>query len=114
MQARAPLCIGARVEADAAPGARSRRARRGGRALAVCTRPSPPTAPWACCLAGIRFPKVAQATFGGGLRGCTALAGIASGEPFVTVPRSAALVLAPGQRCPEPSLDAGYWERSPW
>lgn len=57
--------------------------------------------------AGVVFPKLTQAFFGE-LRGGKALAGIEPDEVFVTVPRAAALVVAPNERCPCPEfVDAG-------
>lgn len=70
----------------------------------------PPFAP-AC--SGIESAKVAQAQFGE-LRGAKALADIPPNEPFITVPRSAALVVTPQQRCPGDSIDAAYWKSAPW
>jgi hypothetical protein len=57
----------------------------------------------ALAVAGIVSPKLTQAYFGE-LRGGQALADIAPGEVFVTVPRGAALVVAPNERCPCPDF----------
>lgn len=64
--------------------------------------------------AGIIFPKVTQAFFGE-IRGSKALQPIDTEELFITVPRSAALVIEPTGKCPIPdfvSLD--YWKQAPW
>ncbi len=53
--------------------------------------------------AGIVSPKVTQAYFGE-LRGAAAVEDIAPDEVFVTVPRAAALVVAPNERCPCPDF----------
>jgi hypothetical protein len=57
--------------------------------------------------AGILSPKLTQAYFGE-LRGAQALDSIAPDEMLVTVPKAAALVVAPSERCPCPDfVDAG-------
>ncbi|EFN55457.1 hypothetical protein CHLNCDRAFT_52262 [Chlorella variabilis] len=64
--------------------------------------------------AGILSPKLMQAYFGG-LRGGQALSDIAADEVFVTVPRGAALVVAPNERCPCPDfVDPGFYKEAPW
>ncbi|KAL4858313.1 Histone-lysine N-methyltransferase setd3 [Chlorella vulgaris] len=64
--------------------------------------------------AGVVFPKLTQAFFGE-LRGGKALAGIEPDEVFVTVPRAAALVVAPNERCPCPEfVDAAFYKEAPW
>ena len=64
---------------------------------------------------GILSPKLTQAYFGD-LRGAQALDSIAPDEMLVTVPKAAALVVAPSERCPCPDfVDAGgccCWPRS--
>lgn len=57
--------------------------------------------------------KLAQAFFGE-LRGAKAVEDTAPEEPLVTVPRAAALVLAPQARCPLPDLDGKAWKELPW
>lgn len=58
-------------------------------------------------LSPLLLPLLPQAYFGE-LRGGQALDSIAPDEVFVTVPRSAALVVAPNERCPCPEfVDAG-------
>lgn len=56
---------------------------------------------------------MAQAQFGE-LRGAKAVEDIPADEPFITVPRAAALVVTPQQRCPVEGLDAAYWKAAPW
>ncbi len=37
------------------------------------------------------------------------------GDTFVTLPREAALLATPGQRCPFPEwIDAAFWDAKPW
>ncbi|KAL4418760.1 hypothetical protein ABPG77_005771 [Micractinium sp. CCAP 211/92] len=63
---------------------------------------------------GIVSPKVTQAYFGE-LRGAAAVEDIAPDEVFVTVPRAAALVVAPNERCPCPDfVDPGFYKEAPW
>lgn len=63
---------------------------------------------------GILAPKVAEASFEG-LRGAQALQEVAAGELFVSVPRAAALVVEPRQRCPCPDFVGGqFWKQAPW
>lgn len=64
------------------------------------------------CPAGIVSPKVTQAFFGE-LRGAAAVDDIAADEVFVTVPRAAALVVAPNERCPCPEFVDPGGERLP-
>jgi hypothetical protein len=64
--------------------------------------------------AGIQSPKLTQAYFGD-LRGAAALDAIPPNEPFVTVPRSAAIVVDPRARCPCPEyVDQSFWKEAPW
>lgn len=65
--------------------------------------------------AGIISPKVTQAFFGG-LRGGKALEQINAEEPFITLPRAAALVVSPKERCPCPPsfVDSSFWNDAPW
>ena len=64
--------------------------------------------------AGILFPKVTQAYFGD-IRGSKALQSIEPGELFVTVPRTAALVIEPTGKCPITDfVSAEYWKQAPW
>ncbi|KAI7838732.1 hypothetical protein COHA_007528 [Chlorella ohadii] len=64
--------------------------------------------------AGIVSPKVTQAYFGE-LRGAKALDAIAPDEIFVTVPRGAAVVVAPNERCPCPDfVDPAFYKEAPW
>jgi hypothetical protein len=65
--------------------------------------------------AGITSPKVTQAFFGP-IRGARALDDIQPGEIFITVPRPAALVVAPKERCPCPPdfIDTDYYKKAPW
>ncbi|PRW57714.1 SET domain-containing [Chlorella sorokiniana] len=64
--------------------------------------------------AGIISPKMQQAYFGE-LRGAKALDAIAPDEIFVTVPRAAAVVVAPNERCPCPDfVDAAFYKEAPW
>jgi len=65
--------------------------------------------------AGITSPKVTQAFFGP-IRGAKALDYIQPGETFITVPKPAALVVAPKERCPCPPdyIDADYYKKAPW
>ena len=56
---------------------------------------------------------MAQAQFGG-LRGALALEDVPANEPFITVPRSAALVVTPQQRCPYDAVDGAFWKAAPW
>jgi SET domain len=64
--------------------------------------------------AGIIFPKVTQAFFGE-IRGSKALQPIEPAELFVTVPRTAALVIEPTGKCPITDfVSAEYWKQAPW
>ncbi len=56
---------------------------------------------------------MAQAQFGE-LRGAQALEDIPPNEPFITVPRSAALVVTPQEKCPYDSVDPAFWKGAPW
>jgi hypothetical protein len=69
---------------------------------------------WAAT-AGISSDKVAQAYFGD-LRGAKALQSIEPEEAFVTVPRTAALVVGPKDKCPCPPsfVDPAFWSKAPW
>jgi hypothetical protein len=63
---------------------------------------------------GILFPKVTQAFFGD-IRGSKALQPIEPAELFVTVPRTAALVIEPTGKCPITDfVSADYWKQAPW
>ena len=63
---------------------------------------------------GISFPKVTQAFFGD-LRGSKALQPILPEEIFVTVPRTAALVVEPTGSCPCPDfVSPSFWKQAPW
>ncbi|KAL4457348.1 hypothetical protein ABPG75_012213 [Micractinium tetrahymenae] len=63
---------------------------------------------------GIISPKLTQAYFGE-LRGAAAVEDIAADEVFVTVPRAAALVVAPNERCPCPDfVDPAFYKEAPW
>ncbi|GAB4823521.1 hypothetical protein N2152v2_010567 [Parachlorella kessleri] len=66
---------------------------------------------WAAA-AGIQSRSVAQAQFGE-LRGAKALEDIPPNQPFITLPRSAALVVTPQQKCPYDSVDPTYWKNAP-
>lgn len=62
----------------------------------------------------ISFPKVTQAYFDE-LRGMKAVQKIVPDELFVTVPRSAALVVEPKGKCPCPEFTSpSYWKEAPW
>lgn len=64
--------------------------------------------------AGISFPKISQSYFGE-LRGCEALDAIAPDEPFVFVPREAAIVVEPTGKCPcADFVDSNFWKQAPW
>lgn len=65
--------------------------------------------------AGITSPKVTQAFFGP-IRGAKALDNIQPGEIFITVPKTAALVVAPKDRCPCPPdyINVDYYKKAPW
>ena len=40
---------------------------------------------------------------------------INSGDTLVSLPREAALLATPGQRCPFPDwVDAAFWDSQPW
>ena len=80
--------------------------------------PSPDAAPyqaWAKA-AGIVFDKVTQAVFPpSDIRGMMALDTIVPGEFFVTLPRQAALVVDPLEKCPIPEfVDPKYYKSCVW
>ena len=58
-------------------------------------------------------PFKLQAFFGN-LRGAKALDAIAPGDPIVSIPQAAALVVAPQARCPLPGVDQKAWKELPW
>lgn len=63
---------------------------------------------------GVQFDKVEQKEFGE-VRGMVALADIQAGEMFINLPRSAALVVDPLEKCPCPEfVDSGYYKTCPW
>ena len=54
-------------------------------------------------------------SFFGDLRGAEAVAAIAPDEVIVSVPRGAALVVNPRERCPcDDFVDADFWKDAPW
>lgn len=64
--------------------------------------------------AGITLDKLRVATFDG-VRGMAAAKEVKAGDTLVTLPRSAALLAAPGQKCPFPQwVDAAFWDSKPW
>lgn len=63
---------------------------------------------------GVEFDKVEQKVFDD-MRGMVALDDIKNGEIFVTLPRSAALVVDPLDKCPcAEFVDPGYYKKCPW
>ncbi|KAI8104918.1 hypothetical protein M9435_000092 [Picochlorum sp. BPE23] len=63
---------------------------------------------------GVSFQKVTQDVIGG-MRGMVAVEDIGKGEIFVELPRSAALVVDPLEKCPcSEFVDAGYYKACSW
>lgn len=63
---------------------------------------------------GVQFAKVEQKDFGD-MRGMVALDDIVGGEIFINLPRNAALVVDPLEKCPCPEfVDPGYYKTCPW
>ena len=68
---------------------------------------------WAAS-AGVVSPKVTQDMIGN-VRGMVALDRIDAGEVFVSLPRVAALVVDPLEKCPCPDfVEMGYYKKAPW
>lgn len=50
-----------------------------------------------------------------GVRGMAARQAIAPGDQLASLPREAALLATPGQKCPFPDwVDAAFWDKSIW
>jgi len=63
---------------------------------------------------GVQFDKVEQKDFGD-MRGMVALSDIQGGEIFINLPRSAALVVDPLEKCPcSDFVEPGYYKMCPW